>query len=82
MISWEFDGFLYNVNSVKITMSNKFGTGSVFPDWYAIFPDPVIGSAILDRIVSGAIKHVIERARFVRTERISKKQLSKYPKKL
>lgn len=25
-------------------------------DWYSVFPDPVIGGAILDRMVSGAIK--------------------------
>jgi DNA replication protein DnaC len=37
-------------------------------DWYAIFPDPVIGGAILDRLVSGAIKLVIERARSFRKD--------------
>ena len=25
-------------------------------DWYAIFPDPVVGGAVLDRMVSSAIK--------------------------
>ncbi|MDE0222238.1 MAG: hypothetical protein OXJ90_23440 [Spirochaetaceae bacterium] len=25
-------------------------------DWYATFPDPVVGGAILDRLVSSAIK--------------------------
>jgi DNA replication protein DnaC len=38
-------------------------------DWYGIFPDPVIGGAILDRLVSGAVKMVIERARSFRKER-------------
>ena len=37
-------------------------------DWYGIFPDPVIGGAILDRLVSGGFKLVIERARSFRKE--------------
>ena len=35
-------------------------------DWYGVFPDPVIGGAILDRLVSGAIKIIIERAKSYR----------------
>lgn len=31
-------------------------------DWYGVFPDPVIGGAILDRLVSGAIKIIVEKA--------------------
>ena len=30
-------------------------------DWYGCFPDPVIGGAILDRLVSGAIKIIVNR---------------------
>jgi len=37
-------------------------------DWYGIFPDPVIGGAILDRLASGSIKLIIERARSFRKE--------------
>jgi DNA replication protein DnaC len=37
-------------------------------DWYGIFPDPVIGGAILDRLASGAIKLIVERARSFRKE--------------
>lgn len=37
-------------------------------DWYGIFPDPVIGGAILDRLASGAIKLIVERARSYRKE--------------
>jgi DNA replication protein DnaC len=31
-------------------------------DWYAIFPDPVVGGAVLDRMVSSAIKLIALRA--------------------
>lgn len=37
-------------------------------DWYAVFPDPVIGGAVLDRFASGAIKLIVERARSYRKE--------------
>ncbi len=30
-------------------------------DWYGCFPDPVIGGAMLDRLVSGAIKIIVNR---------------------
>jgi len=35
-------------------------------DWYGVFPDPVIGGAILDRLVSGAIKLIIEKGKSYR----------------
>jgi DNA replication protein DnaC len=35
-------------------------------DWYGVFHDPVIGGAILDRFVSGAIKIVVEKAKSYR----------------
>lgn len=35
-------------------------------DWYGVFPDPVIGGAVLDRLVSGAIKIIVEKAKSYR----------------
>jgi DNA replication protein DnaC len=35
-------------------------------DWYGVFPDPVIGGAILDRLVSGAVKIIVEKAKSYR----------------
>ncbi len=35
-------------------------------DWYGVFPDPVIGGAVLDRLVSGAIKIIVEEAKSYR----------------
>jgi DNA replication protein DnaC len=37
-------------------------------DWYAILPDPVMGSAILDRLVSGAVKLIVTKGRSYRRE--------------
>lgn len=53
----------------------RLGTGSIIltsnrpvEDWYSVFPDPVIGGAILDRLASPAIKLIIEKARSYRKE--------------
>jgi len=37
-------------------------------DWLGVFPDPVIGGAILDRLVSGAVKIVVGKAKSYRKE--------------
>ena len=37
-------------------------------DWYAIFPDPVVGGAILDRLVSSAIKIITTKGKSYRRE--------------
>jgi DNA replication protein DnaC len=37
-------------------------------DWYGIFPDPVVGSAILDRLVSSAIKIITPKGRSFRRD--------------
>jgi len=37
-------------------------------DWYGIFPDPVIGQAILDRLVSGAVKVITTKGKSYRKE--------------
>lgn len=37
-------------------------------DWYGCFPDPVIGGAILDRLVSGAIKIIVNRGMTYRSK--------------
>lgn len=37
-------------------------------DWYTVFPDPVIGGAIMDRLVSGALKIINTKGRSFRKE--------------
>ena len=51
----------------------RLGSGSTIitsnrppQDWYGVFPDPVIGGAVLDRLVSGAIKIIVEEAKSYR----------------
>ena len=53
----------------------RLGTGSIIitsnrpaEDWYGVFPDPVIGGAILDRLASAAIKLIFEKGRSYRKE--------------
>ena len=53
----------------------RMGSGSIIltsnrpvEDWYSVFPDPVIGGAILDRLASPAIKLIIEKGRSYRKE--------------
>lgn len=41
-------------------------------DWYGIFPDPVVGGAILDRMVSAAIKIITTKGRSYRREVMGK----------
>ena len=53
----------------------RLGTGSIIltsnrpvEDWYSVFPDPVIGGAILDRLASPAIKLIVEKGRSYRKD--------------
>lgn len=45
-------------------------------DWLGVFPDPVVGGAILDRLISGAIKMIVTTAKSYRKEG-SKSELDK-----
>ncbi len=54
---------LYTLADVRMSTSSTVITSNRPPqDWYGVFPDPVIGGAILDRLVSGAIKIIVEKA--------------------
>ena len=37
-------------------------------DWFQLFPEPVIAGAILDRLVSGSEKIIIQKAKYFRKE--------------
>ena len=48
---------LYVVAEERLGKASTVLTSNRPPrDWYAIFPDPVVGGAVLDRMVSSAIK--------------------------
>lgn len=60
---------LYELSDERLGRSSTIITSNrPVEDWYSVFPDPVIGGAVLDRLVSGAIKIIIERARSFRKE--------------
>ena len=37
-------------------------------DWFAVFPDPVVGGAVMDRLVAGAVKLIVTSGRSFRKE--------------
>jgi DNA replication protein DnaC len=58
---------LYSLADERLTNASTVLTSNrPTEDWYGVFPDPVIGGAILDRFVSGAIKIVVEKAKSYR----------------
>ena len=60
---------LYEISDERLGKGTTIITSNrPIKDWYGVFPDPVIGGAILDRFVSGAVRLIIERARSYRKE--------------
>ena len=58
---------LYSLADLRLgSRSTIITSNRPVQDWYGVFPDPVIGGAILDRLVSGAIKLMIEKAKSYR----------------
>lgn len=52
---------LYAISDERLGKGSTILTSNRPPDdWFAVFPDPVVGGAVLDRFVSGAIKIIIE----------------------
>ncbi len=60
---------LYALADERLAQSSTILTSNRPPeDWYGIFPDPVMGQAILDRLVSGAVKVITTKGRSYRKE--------------
>lgn len=60
---------LYTLAEEQLSRASTILTSNRPPqDWFAVFPDPVIGNAILDRLVSGAIKIIVTKGRSYRKE--------------
>jgi DNA replication protein DnaC len=66
-------------DSIKhaVNADGRLGKGSIIltsnrppEEWYAVFPDPVVGGSILDRLVSSAIKLITTEGRSYRKERL------------
>ena len=68
----------YETNEAELLYAicdERLGNGSIIltsnrpaEDWYSVFPDPVIGGAVLDRLASPPIKLIIEKGRSYRKE--------------
>lgn len=62
---------LYGLADERLGRASTILTSNRPPqDWYGIFPDPVIGQAILDRLVSGAVKVITTKGKSYRKEGI------------
>jgi DNA replication protein DnaC len=54
---------LYSLADARLGVASTIITSNRAPeDWYGVFPDPVIGGAVLDWMVGGAIKIIVEKA--------------------
>jgi DNA replication protein DnaC len=61
---------LYTVADERLGKKSTIITSNRPPeDWYSVYPDPVIGGAILDRLISGAIKIIITKGKSYRREK-------------
>ncbi len=59
--------YLYAIADERITRGTTILTSNRPPqDWYSVFPDPLIGQAIIDRLVSGAIKIITNKGKSYR----------------
>jgi len=51
---------LYTLSDERLTEESIIVTSNLPPeDWFAVFPDPIVGGAIMDRLVSGAVKLIV-----------------------
>ena len=60
---------LYYIADERLGKKSTILTSNRPPeDWYSVFPDPVIGQAILDRLVSPAIKIITTKGKSYRKQ--------------
>jgi DNA replication protein DnaC len=69
---------LYSIADARLGYKSTILTSNRPPeDWYSVFPDPVIGGAILDRLVSPANKIITTKGKSYRKEGYANKLQSK-----
>ncbi len=60
---------LYTLCDERLSAGSIIVTSNRPPeDWFAVFPDPIVGGAIMDRLVSGAVKLIVPSGRSYRKE--------------
>lgn len=60
---------LYTLVDERLSEGSIIVTSNRPPeDWFAVFPDPIVGGAVMDRLVSGAVKRIVTSGRSYRKE--------------
>jgi len=60
---------LYTLSDERLNSGSIIVTSNRPPeDWFAVFPDPIVGGAVMDRLVSGAVKFIVTSGRSYRKE--------------
>ena len=60
---------LYTLSDERLNSASIIVTSNRPPeDWFSVFPDPVVGGAVMDRLVSGAVKLILTSGRSYRKE--------------
>lgn len=68
---------LYTLSDERLSEGSIVITSNRPPeDWFSIFPDQIVGGAIMDRLVSGAVKLIVTSGRSFRKEGALRNQIS------
>ena len=68
---------LYTLSDERLSEGSIVITSNRPPeDWFSIFPDQIVGGAIMDRLVSGAVKLIVTSGRSFRKEGMLRNQIS------
>ena len=60
---------LYTICDERLAEASIIVTSNRPPeDWFSVFPDPIVGGAVMDRLVSGAVKLIVTSGRSYRKE--------------
>jgi DNA replication protein DnaC len=60
---------LYSICDERLSEGSIIVTSNRPPeDWFSVFPDPIVGGAVMDRLVSGAVKLIVTSGRSYRKE--------------
>jgi DNA replication protein DnaC len=60
---------LYTICDERLAEGSIIVTSNRPPeDWFSVFPDPIVGGAVMDRLVSGAVKLIVTSGRSYRKE--------------
>lgn len=71
---------LYTLSDERLGIASIIVTSNRPPeDWFSVFPDSIVGGAIMDRLVSGAVKLIVTSGRSYRKEGVHGQQAEQVP---